>query len=215
MQQAQKFAAYTDFSRTSDRQQPARGKTRFTAQEVEAIRQEAFADGRQSLEAQAAQSAAESFQTIAELCVRLLGQLAAAAHGHKQHAVQMAQMIADKIAGAAIGKFPEDQVLKIIEDHIALICDAPKVVIQVAAPLADSLKENVLTLAAGHGIQTQIEILEAGDLTGADCRLAWTNGGLEHNAERIARDIEAAIADQLIADRLSGQQLDLFEKTND
>ncbi|MDB5420327.1 MAG: fliH, partial [Brevundimonas sp.] len=81
------------------------------AEEVEALRAQAYADGQQSAIVLAEQAAAAAMHRIAADIADALPTLAAVAHGHRAGSAELALAAARKIAGEALALFPEAPVV--------------------------------------------------------------------------------------------------------
>ena len=82
-------------------------KTFYTAQDVEQVRAEAFAAGREQALDQAQKDEARCLAEIRQAIGQAMGVLARAAHDHREAVVELAMAAASKIADAALDRFPE------------------------------------------------------------------------------------------------------------
>ena len=102
-----KFAFDTEFGASGEIAYVApRPKRSFTPEEVEAIREQARAEGeRTALTSITAQQMA-AISEISGACSQALSSLAAVAHRHREGAAELALACGRAIAGAALERFP-------------------------------------------------------------------------------------------------------------
>ncbi len=179
-----------------------RAKKFYSPEEVE----EAYQRGRGSLEATAAQSQSLALGRIAEAAMTAISQLDALAAEARAEALNVAMAAARRIADAALDRFPLDVVEHTIRQCLAEAAHEPRIVIRVGMALADDLKTRIAAIADEIGFAGRIVITPDPRASAADCRLEWTDGGVERNAASIAERIESALDRFIEADRRRAEQ---------
>ena len=199
-----KFTFDQRFDDAAPRPQGAapRAKKFYTPEEVE----EAYQRGRGSLEAMAAQSQSLALGRIAEVAMTAISQLDALAAEARAEALTVALAAARRIADTALNRFPLDVVEHTIRQCLAEAAHEPRVVIRVGMDLAEDLKSRLAAITDEVGFAGRIVIMPDARTAAADCRLEWTDGGVERNAAAIAERIESALERFMEADRRRAEQ---------
>jgi flagellar assembly protein FliH len=172
----------------------AKVKRFFTPEEMEAAKLEAYARGRGSLEAIAAQSQSMALSQIAEAAMTALNALDQMAAEARAEALSTGMLAARRIADAALSRYPIDTLEETISHCLAQVAHEPRVVIRIGGDVADELKSRIDELAQSIGFAGRIIVTADPRLSRADCRLEWSDGGAERDAASIADRIEAVLA---------------------
>jgi flagellar assembly protein FliH len=166
----------------------------YTPEEVEAVRAAAYAEGKGSLEAVTAQAQSVALGQIAEATMAALRTMDMLAAEARADAMQVALLSARRIAESALARYPLDSIEETIAQCLAQIAHEPRVVIKVNADVADALRARIGQLTDDIGFAGRIVISAEPHLSHADCRLEWTDGGIERNAGVIAERVESHLA---------------------
>ena len=164
-----------------------RPKRLYTAEEVEAVRQRAFAEGEGSVVAAAETEQARALAAIAEAARDGLAALAHAAHEHRSASARLALTAATKIAGAALERFPEAPATAAIEALAREIETAPRLVARVAPEGSERIAAALERAAQSIGFTGQIVVDPDPALPPAAFGFDWGDG-------RASFDPDAAIA---------------------
>jgi flagellar assembly protein FliH len=172
------------------RAQPKQKKF-FTPEELEAAKSQAFAEGRASAEARAAQVQAMALSRVAEAVMRGLDEMDQIAREAKEGAALVAHAAARALGGAALKRFPVDTIEETLVRCLAQIPQEPRVVVHIDVDLVAALRERIGALAAEIGFDGRIVIAGEAGMSGADCRFEWAEGG----ARRDTAEIEIAVGE--------------------
>lgn len=183
-----------DAGPSTQRANTPKAKKFYTPEEVEAVRSAAYAEGKGSLEAVTAQAQSLALGRIAEAAMSALNTMDGLAAEARAESLQVGLLAARRIAGSALARFPLDTVEETIAECLAQSAHEPRVVIQVSPDVADMLKARIGQLAEGLGFAGRIVVNTEPRLRHADCRLEWTDGGVERDARMIGDRIEAVLA---------------------
>jgi flagellar assembly protein FliH len=199
-----KFTFDQRFDEATARAAPAqpRAKKFYTPEEVE----EAFQRGRGSLEATAAQAQAMALGRIAEAAMAAISALDAMAAEARAEALIAAMAAARRIAGVALDRYPLDIVEDTVRQCLAQAAHEPRVVIRVNGNLAEALKERITGIADEIGFSGRVVVTSDPHIAVADCRLEWTDGGVERDAASISARIESALDRFIEADRRRAEE---------
>ncbi len=119
---------------------PVRPKKAFTADEVELIRAQCFAEGEHSAVTIAQQAQAVALSQIAAAAQGALGGLAIVAHEHRAGSARLAVAAAGKIADAALARFPEAPIAATLDSLAREIEAVPKLIVRAPAAHLDSMR---------------------------------------------------------------------------
>jgi flagellar assembly protein FliH len=178
-------------------QAPQRKKS-WTPEEVEQIRQAAFAEGERSAIAQAEAAAADALADIARAARSAMSALAAVAHDHRTGSAELAMAAARRIADAALTRFPDAPVSAALEALAREVEAQPRLTVRVAAGLEERVQAALDQTAIAIGFQGQITARPDATLPLAAFVLDWGDGKAAFDplaaAERVAAALDAALA---------------------
>lgn len=169
----------------------------FSESELQAARAEAEAQGfaagqRAATEQQQAQIAA------------LLTRLTAAIEGLMQNAtsVQSAQQtdisdIALTIARKLLPDFVAEQALGHISALVGQVCrdmtQEPRLVVRVPDSLLDPLQQQLVAITQASAYAGKVVLLADAELSAADCKIEWADGGIEFSSAALWQKIDEAV----------------------
>ena len=203
-----RFAFDTEFDAAGEIAYVApRPKRTFTPEEVEEIRQQAYAEGERAATTSVTAQQMAALSEIARACSYALPALANVAHEHRVGAAELALACGRAIAGAALERFPEAPVQAACEALAREIEAAPRLIVSAAPDLAEKLQGLLDEPARRAGFAGAIQVrgdlalgrhaftLDFGDGSGSfDPALA---------SQRVAEALHAALA----AEGLHGEAL--------
>jgi flagellar assembly protein FliH len=177
-----------------------RPKRLYTAEEVEALRQQAYADGERQALASMQALQAQALAGIGDAAVQALGKLAEVAHDHRVGSAELALACAGAIADAALKLFPQAPLQAALESLVREIEAQPRLVVSAAPDLAEGLAEVLAETAQAIGFTGQIVVRATPGLTPAAFTLDFGDGAATFDpaqaAERVAAVLTAALASE-------------------
>lgn len=185
------FSADGEIVRAPQRTRP---KTSFTPDEVEAIRQEAFAQGSQNADAAANAALAQSLHNSASLTLELLRRHDAALDVIRAEASQLAAAIARRVAGHALAHYPMAEISHAVAEALHRFHTESRLIIRVPPALCGPLQARLPQLIDAEGFAGRAMVAGDPALHGADSRIEWQDGGIDRNTDRIFERIETEIA---------------------
>jgi flagellar assembly protein FliH len=204
----QKFSFDTVFDGVGDVSVTAvRAKRHYTAEEVEKIREEAFAAGEASTTAMAEVEAAHALTEIAQACSRALGALAHAAHEHRTSSANLALAVGRKIADAALERFPDAPIDAALKELARELEAAPRLMVRVAPHLVERLQAVLEETAQACGFAGAIQVKGDTTLPLAAFVLDWGDGRASFDPEQAAERVAAALSTALAAEGLHAEPL--------
>src|SRR5258708_6505720 len=136
-----------------------RPKRSYSAEEVEAIRKSAQAEGEAKALAGIAQRQAQALAVIAAAAREALPRLAEVAHEHRVGSADLALTCARAIAAAALDKFPQAPVRAALEALAREIEAAPRLIVTGDADLVDRLQAVLEETAQAVGYPGAIQVV--------------------------------------------------------
>lgn len=176
-----------------------REKKFFTPEEVEAVRKQALAQGENSALARAQMAQAAAVQDLANAAQQGLHGLTDAIHAHKEAAVKLALVCAQKIACEALDRFPEAAMTAALEALGQEIELASRLVLYAADP-SDELKAAAMEASAMSGFGGHITFRDKPSLPKGAFEVAWSDGRAEFNPQQVFDALEHALTEALEAE---------------
>lgn len=180
-----------------------RKKTRWTEQEVEAIRAEAhaagMAEGRASAEAEATRQMAEQMALLAAGVSTLTQALAAERMSLRDEAAEIALALARKLAPALMETAPRREIEAMVADALALLRDEPRVVVGVAPGMESDLQARLAEIAAEQGFEGALVVRAEADIAPGDAHIEWARGQILRDTPALEARIEEIVRSYLAA----------------
>jgi flagellar assembly protein FliH len=204
---AQRFTFDTVFEDSGRVIAPVRPKKNFTAEEVEAIRQECFAEGERSAVAIAQQAQAQALQQIAMSAQGALAGLAMVAHEHRAGSGRLALVAARKIADAALDRFPEAPAAAALEALAREVEAVPRLIARCAEGQVEAIQAALEGAAQNAGYPGQILVRADPALPLAAFVLDWGDGSATFDPEASAARVSKALEEALAAEGFHAESL--------
>jgi flagellar assembly protein FliH len=194
----QRFSFDTVFDLDGGAYHPPRPKRVYSADEVEAVRQAAFAEGQASAVSQAEQSAAAALREVAGLARAALTALAEAAHDHRTASANLALVCARKIADVALDHAPEAPAVAALQALARELEACPRLVVHASPEDAPRLAKALEDAAAQAGFAGSILLKPEAGRHRAAFVFDWGDGRAAFDpteaADRVAAALETALA---------------------
>lgn len=179
-----------------------KAKRFYTPEEMEAAKAEAYERGTHSIDAIAARALGQ----IAEAMMTALRSLEQLAVEARAEALTTGIHAARRIADAALRRYPLEEIEETIAHCLSQAPHEPRIVVRIAPAVAEALKERITALADDIGFAGRIIITPDARIAAADCRLEWTDGGVERDSSAIAARIDAVLERFIDADRRRAEE---------
>ena len=186
---------------------PPRVKRSWSAEEVEAVRTQAYADGERSATAKAEQQQAAALREIAAAVAAALPQLAEVAHGHKEGCAQLSLACARKIADCALDAFPQGPAAAALQALVSEVEAAPRLIVRCGAEQAERLQRALERVAADAGLTGQITLKPEPGMTRAAFVFDWGDGKAGFDPDAAAARVGEALTAALVAEGLHGDPI--------
>ncbi len=137
---------------------------------------------------------------------------------HKE-AVELARIIALKLARGLMTREPMTEVSALISDMLrqfSVIGAAPRLVVYVNALLLDSISAEIAKLTAVNAFSGEIIVLEGEGFGPTDCAIEWAEGGAIRDVEMLEQEITQTVDRYLAAiEAGAGQDIGMVELADD
>lgn len=195
MTQPAKFNFDTVFgTKGAPTQTAPRPRSAYSADEVETIRKETFEKGKTDATAHAATLHAAATAAVAQRLTDLVTGMDQTAEALRHESIELTLQIARHLAGSALNAFPTEEVETLVADCLHKLHREPRLVVRVSEQVAETLRSDIDALCAKHGFSGRVVILGEASLHGADCRVEWSDGGVERDFASAFAAIEQCAA---------------------
>jgi len=169
----------------------------FSEEELQLAREAAYEEGRQ---AGLAEGLEQSERMIATALTNLSDQMPnvfrvqeEANDANQKAAARVALAVLKKVLPAACETYAFEEVTRVVEDVVGHVLDEPRIIVRVAQPLVDAVRERLEAVCEAHGFEGRVVVQADQRLAPGDCRVEWTDGGAERDQARLFADIETTV----------------------
>lgn len=160
---------------------------------VTVAREQGYAEG---LAAAAASQAAQTLATVVGIERRLEQAFTQAATAQRQQQTDVTEIVL-AIARKLLPPLAAEQALTTIQGMLTEVCRdlgrEPRLVVRVHDGMLDALKQMLDGITQQQAYAGKVVLLADEALQPADCRIEWSDGGLEHDSAALWQQIDAAI----------------------
>lgn len=177
----------TDFEREVSRLQQLVKDTRDKAL------QDGIAQGRAEMQDSIEQQAIAAMGAIQHSCLTLFDHSQKLEASVKRDAVQLASLIAGRLAPALLNARPEGEIEALINDCFTQNHEEKRLVVRVADCLTEQIEPRIKAMQTAHDFKGSVVIISDPHLPQSDCQVEWENGGVERDSKKLMKDIEDTI----------------------
>ena len=189
--------------------QALRARRMFLPEELEAAKQQAFAEGERSSVAKAEADAAAALRETTQALTTALHALAEVAHAHKEGCAELSLVAARTIADAALDAFPDAPAAAALQTLIREVEAAPRLIVRTSTPDPERLAKTLEAVAANAGMAGQITVKPEPGMTRAAFVFDWGDGKAAFDPAAAATRVAEALNAALVAEGLHGDPLPL------
>jgi len=201
MQTVRKYAFETVFSPDGAVLRDGAGTRKvFTAEEVEAERQAAYAAGREDETVRALARLGAEVSVTASAATRLVANYQADLDALRTSAAGLAIAAARAAAGVALAAFGDERVKAAVEATLAEAMPAPRLVIRVAPDAAERLRPEIGRIAQEYGFNGLLQLRDDAAHGQGDVTIDWGDGLVALRTNEIDAEIAARVRDRLTAE---------------
>jgi flagellar assembly protein FliH len=192
---ATRFNFDTVFAADTVRGLSGGGKQRsmYAADEVEGIRNDALAAGRQAALAEATHAQAVALTAIARSASVLIEQFDRQISEIRQESAALALVIARKLAGEALSIAPHTDLERFLGECLHKLHREARLVVTVTPLNADHLRNRIEEIVDQNGFAGRVIVMPDPSMGPADCRIEWADGGIERNLDTAFEAIEEQV----------------------
>ena len=177
---------------------PAPPPPTFSQEELDAARHLGLLEGRTAGETDAMQRIerrlADTVERLAHDLENLGGAQQAALARIERQATGLAVDMVRKLFPAFVARSGTVEIAALITDAFTLALEAPKLTLRCAPDMIAALEPILTQTAARSGFEGRLSVRGDPDLTETDCRIEWSEGGLDRESGRLMTEIESAVA---------------------
>jgi flagellar assembly protein FliH len=94
---------------------------------------------------------------------------------------------------AMSAKYAFDEVAKVVADLIPHLLDEPRLIVKVALPLVETMRDRLENVANSTGFEGRMVVQEDTRLGPGDCRVEWADGGAERDLSGLLVEMEQIV----------------------
>ena len=166
-------------------------KTRWTEEEIDALKAEAHAAGAAeamgAVETQTAQQNAVAWEQIATAATTALADLTQFENDKRADAAKLSFKISKKLSDALINLHPEVEINAVIRECLTHLSHEPHLVIRVSDTLTQQVGESIQQAAKERGMADKLMIVGDAELKLGDCRIEWSDGGVTRSWDELEK----------------------------
>ncbi|WP_298726469.1 FliH/SctL family protein [uncultured Ferrovibrio sp.] len=170
---------------------------KFSAEELEAAKAAAYAEGEAAGRAAAygehQQALEKALQGIAVKLSQLAGAEERSQLAARIEAVEVATAIARKLAGRLIERQPLDRIEALVLRCMDDMRDEPRLVVRAAEPVIQLLDQRIDQLMAQSGFGGKLVLVPDETMALTDCRIDWADGSAERKQAVLEQDVDQAV----------------------
>lgn len=170
----------------------------FNEEELEAVRRNAFDEGRAAGLAEAEQAQgrrlAEMVAALPQHLQNLAVEIESQADARRRSTLEAAVTVVRKLFPHLARDSGLDEVCAVIDSCLERLRDEPRLVIRCADADLDALKERVEASVQRSGFEGKLVFLADETVASGDVRVEWADGGAERNQADLWKEIDAVIA---------------------
>ena len=168
-------------------------KKKFLAEEVEAIKRDAFQAGEQSAVAKAAEAAARAADQIGGRLEEVFSMLDQLSEELEKEAAELAFAIGRKIAGDALARHAEAPIKELAMKCLSNLRSVSHLEIRTPPDMHDRLRASIEDKLSESDVASRVVFTADDALAQADCRLVWDQGELAREHAALEKEIQQAL----------------------
>ncbi|MEI9982321.1 MAG: hypothetical protein WDN69_03345 [Aliidongia sp.] len=123
----------------------------------------------------------------------------------ERQAAEMSMLALRKLFPALLERAETGELEAVFTEAFAQAIEEPRILVRAAPALIDALDERLRAIAARAGFEGKLSLIGDPRLAETDCRVEWSEGGVERDPRRSLKAIETAIENGIAAfDRQNG-----------
>lgn len=170
----------------------------FTQADLDAAREEGVVEGHttalEEAETSRAHYVADALNLLSKGLEDLQNKQDQANEELAKISMRLTYAVLRKILPRCADDFATEEIDGMIKSVLGRIMDKPQVVVRVHQMIVDNVREKITPVFENTALKDKFTVCADYELQPGDCRIEWTNGGIERNTGRIWREIDKAVA---------------------
>jgi flagellar assembly protein FliH len=170
----------------------------FTEEQVKAAHDAGFQEGYRAGQASTQEEQQAQFNSLVEQIAASLenitGELTSRRQTQEQGVSDIAIAIAAKVLPSAVQRGGFDEIKAQLESIMRDMSNEPRLVVRVAPSLQPQVEELMKDLSQRQAFEGQLLVLADEGLGPSDCRVEWSDGGLERNLDLFWKKLDETVA---------------------
>lgn len=176
-------------------------RTQYNTEEVEAVKANAFEEGRNVETVRAEHAAADAANRLVQSANAILARLDQECATLREEAAALALAAARKAAGAALDEFGDERIVAAVEETMELLRHGPRLTIRVPTNSYNILRPRLEALAQQSAYPGALMVREDANLAAADVTLEWAEGLIAFDREDLFSRIDEIMTRSLAGAR--------------
>lgn len=169
----------------------------FSEEELNLARDTAFEEGRRIGFSEGQEAAGVQIAQALDAITRSLPAVAEAQSKANDlilsDAVKLAMATMRRAMPATAEKYAFDEVAKVVADLVPHLLDEPRIIVRVALPLVDTMRQRLEQVAHSTGFEGRMVVQEDARLGPGDCKVEWADGGAERDLSRLLNEMDQIV----------------------
>jgi flagellar assembly protein FliH len=158
-----------------------------------------FALGQAQARGEAIQRVAATLAVIADSMTRLDQALGGIEARLETEAVEVAVAVAGKLAPALIAREPFAEISALADECFKQLVTTPHIAVRIATDAHDAAREKLEDIARAKGFEGRLMVLADATLAPGDCRIEWSDGGVDRDQAKTLSAIENVVGRYIAA----------------
>ena len=169
----------------------------FSEEELNLARETAFEEGRRKgfaegqdaggiQIAQALEAVTQSLPGVSEEQARANDQI-------MSESIKLVMATMHRAFPAMAEKHAFDEVAKVVADLVPHLLDEPRIIVRVALPLVETMRERLEQVALSTGFEGRVVVQDDARMGPGDCRVEWADGGAERDLSRLLNEMDQIV----------------------
>lgn len=174
----------------------------FSAEELDAAKQQAFMQGKLEGQAEGHKAAwdeaiasvekqtADSLELILEQLRALAPIAAETAEKSYAAAVEVAMAVCRKVVPTLCEQHAADEIRRLFEKNFHFLKEEPKITVRLNPSMADAVKPYIADLVKRESFAGKVAVVRDESIPAGNCKIEWKHGGVERTAQDVLKQTE-------------------------
>ena len=155
--------------------------------------QDGIAQGRAEMQESIEQQAIAAIGAVQHSCLSLFNENLKLETAVKRDAIQLASLIAGRLAPSLLNARPEGEIEALIQECFVQNHEEKRLTVRIADCMMEQIEPRIKAMQKATDFQGTVNVISDPHLPQSDCLVEWENGGLERDGRKLMHDIEKTI----------------------